>query len=290
VDYPVILGHEFSGVVEEVGDGVDAWSPGDRVTCETSAKICGRCVYCRTGRYHMCPDRKGFGALINGAMAEYISVREGILHRVPDGLSFEEAALTEPAAVMFNAMVVNARTVPGDIVVVIGPGPIGMMALQCARLCSPSATILCGQRRDESRMALAGAFGADHLVYTDEEDAGKLLAGLGDSLGAHTIVDAVGLSVTQKQAYAWARPGATVIKVGWDSRPLGESLDPLVAGNLTLQGTFSHTWPTWERLLALAEVGKIDLKTLGTPVPLESWEDGFRGMRNLEIIKSVITF
>ena len=95
VDYPVVLGHEFSGEIVETGAGVVDWAPGDRVVCETAAHICGKCSYCRTGNYHLCPERKGFGALINGAMAEYIVVREGILHRIPAEVSFTAASLTE---------------------------------------------------------------------------------------------------------------------------------------------------------------------------------------------------
>ncbi len=290
VDYPVILGHEFSGIVEAVGEGVEYWKSGDRVTCETSAYICGRCTYCRTGRYHMCPERKGFGALINGAMAEYVSVREQIIHHIPDELSFEEAALVEPASVAFNAMLTNSSIMPGDTIVVIGPGPIGMMALQIARLCTPAHLIICGLEKDIERMKLAANFGAEYTVYSDKEDLYDLLKQLGDGLGAHMVIDAAGFSSTQKQAYQWTRPAGTVVKIGWDSKPLDLSLDPIVAGNKRIQGTFSHNWPIWERVIALASQSKIDLKNLPEVFPYQKWEEGFTRMSNLKAIKSVITW
>jgi alcohol dehydrogenase/L-iditol 2-dehydrogenase len=290
VDYPIIIGHEFSGIIEEVGEGVEQWEPGQRVTSETSAVVCGRCEYCRTGDYHMCPDRKGFGALINGAMAEYVAVREGILHAIPDDLSFEEASLVEPASVAFNAILTNSSLTPGDTVVVIGPGPIGMMSLQIARLCSPANLILCGLEKDVQRMKKGAICGADYSIFTDKDDPKELIANLGDGLGAHMVVDTVGSSSTQKQAYSWTRPGGTVVKIGWDSRPLDISLDPIIAGSKRIQGTFSHNWPIWERVIALGAQEKINLKSIAEIFSSENWEQGFESMYELNVIKSVITW
>lgn len=147
VNYPVILGHEFAGIIEEVGEDVTDWKAGDRVTCETAAVTCGTCYYCRTGQYNFCPSRKGFGALYNGAMAEYIVVRQQILHTIPEMLSFEEASLTEPACVAFNACISISDIVPGDTVVIIGPGPIGAMCIQIAKLKSPYKIVVVGLKK-----------------------------------------------------------------------------------------------------------------------------------------------
>ncbi len=290
VAYPVILGHEFSGIIEEIGEGVHGWKVGQRVTCETSAVICGVCEYCRTGRYHMCPDRKGFGALINGAMAEYIAVREGILHAIPDNFTYEEAALVEPVSVSFNAMFSNSSLLPGDTIIIIGPGPIGMMALQVAKLATPAHLVLCGLKKDAERMKKGFLLGAEKVIYTDEQTPEDILSTIGDGLGAHMVVDTVGFTSTQKQAYAWTRPAGTVVKIGWDSRPLGISLDPIIAGNKRIQGTFSHNWPIWERIITLASQGKINLKAASEVYSCDDWEQGFKDMQDLKVIKSVITW
>ncbi|MDQ2810124.1 MAG: alcohol dehydrogenase catalytic domain-containing protein, partial [Chloroflexota bacterium] len=161
---PVILGHEFSGTVVEVGAAVRDFAPGDRVVSETAAYICGKCAECRTGNYNECPHRLGFGVLINGADAALVAVREGALHHVPAGVDLAAAALTEPLCVAYNALIVKSRIRPADVVVVLGPGPIGLMATQVARVAGASTIILAGLTRDAGRMAIGRTLGATHLV------------------------------------------------------------------------------------------------------------------------------
>ena len=114
VKRPVTLGHEYSGIVADIGSEVTLFKKGDRVVSETPSYICENCIYCRTGQYNLCPDRKGFGVLADGAMAEYVKSREAILHKVPDDVSFEKAAMTEPACVAYNAVAHHSRVRPGE--------------------------------------------------------------------------------------------------------------------------------------------------------------------------------
>ena len=123
VNIPVILGHEFTGVVSAVGKGVRGFREGDRVVSETAAYICGQCAYCRSGEYNLCPQRRGFGYGVNGAMADLVRVPARCLHRVPDAVSFEKAALTEPCCVAFNATCVHTRDPPGRFRSGPGAGP-----------------------------------------------------------------------------------------------------------------------------------------------------------------------
>src|SRR5919201_1573991 len=131
VDVPVVLGHEFAGTIARVGRSVRGFREGQRVVSETAARICGECLMCRTGRYNLCPKRKGFGYGIDGAMARTVRVPARCLHAIPDSLPFDIACLAEPHAVAYNAMCVNSTIRPGDLVVVLGPGPIGLL---CADL------------------------------------------------------------------------------------------------------------------------------------------------------------
>lgn len=288
VNYPVVLGHEFAGVVEEVGPGVDEWQPGDRVACETAAEVCGKCVYCRTGQYNVCPQRKGFGYGVNGAMTTYVVARKELLHRIPDGVSFEEAALTEPAAVAYNAVVEKSHPRPGDLAVVIGPGPIGLMALQVVRMFTPAHVIVVGLARDEARLELARHLGADQIVVADREDPVRAVREWGDGLGADLVVDAVGVQQTLRQSLEMVRPNGQITKIGWGRDPIGFSLDPLIAKAATLQGTFSHTWPTWERVLRLMAAGRINARAISETFPLTEWERAFRRMDSLAIAKAVL--
>lgn len=288
VNYPVVLGHEFAGEIAAVGPDVTEWQVGDRVTCETAAEVCGVCEYCRTGNYNVCPKRRGFGYGVDGAMATYVVARQGLLHRIPAGVSFEEAALTEPASVAFNAIVEKSRPRPGDLIAIIGPGPIGLMALQVARLFSPLYLVMIGLARDEARLELAQRLGADRIVVADREDAVRAVRQLGDGLGAHLVVDAVGVSETLRQSLELVRPNGQITKIGWGSAPVGFSLDPLIAKAATLQGSYSHTWPTWERVLQLMARGRIDARAISQTFPLEEWQAGFARMDSLAIAKAVL--
>ena len=164
VNVPVVLGHEFGGTVARVGARVRGFKEGDRVVSETAASICGQCVYCRTGEYNLCPQRAGFGYGTHGAMAEFVRVPARCLHHIPDSLPFERAALTEPCCVGYNAVVVKSRVRPGDVVVVLGPGPIGLIAAEMARISGAGTLIVAGMSQDAPRLAAARALGVTHAV------------------------------------------------------------------------------------------------------------------------------
>jgi L-iditol 2-dehydrogenase len=285
---PLTMGHEYAGTIVEVGAGVTRWQTGDRVTGETAAEICGRCSYCRTGNYNLCPERKGYGALYDGSMAEYMVVREGILHRIPEELTFVEAALTEPSAVAFNAVYVKSRVVPGDFVVVIGPGTIGLMVLQMVKLSSPSKVVMIGLGKDEARMKISGTFGADQLIYSDREDAVEAVKTYGDGQGADLVVDAVGIAATIDLSLKVVRPNGQITKIGWDPNPVGSSIDALVAKAATMQGSFSHTWTTWQRVLSLAANKKLDRGPMIKTFPMSEWLEAFQSMDNLSLAKAVL--
>jgi len=288
VNRPIVLGHEYAGMIEALGPGVTGWKVGQRVTGETAAEVCGVCVYCRTGNYNLCSVRKGFGALYNGSMAEYISVRQEILHRIPEGISFEEAAITEPAAVAFNAVFVKSKLIPGDTVVVIGPGPIGLMTLQMVRQASPANIVMIGLSKDKARLKLAESMGADRIVCADKEDPIPVVKELGDRMGADLVIDAVGLRATIRQSLSMVRPNGQITKIGWDANPYSETLDPLVAKAVTFQGSFSHTWTSWERVLSLMALKRIDTKSMISTFPVEEWEQAFSQMDGLKTAKAVL--
>jgi alcohol dehydrogenase/L-iditol 2-dehydrogenase len=289
IKLPLVLGHEFCGVVAEVGDGVTAFRVGDRVASETAAQVCGHCAYCRTGDYNLCPDRLGFGALIDGAFTRFVAVRPQILHRVPENVPDEHAALAEPICVAFNALVEKSAVDPGDLIVIQGPGPIGIMALQVARLCGAKPTVMLGMDADAGRLDVAKTLGADFTLNIQREDPLPLIESLGDGLGADIVVDCTGHSRALQQSLALVRPNGRIVKIGWGPQPLGFNLDPLVAKAVTLQGSFSHTYPTWERVLALLSAGLIDLApVIGGVYPLGEWQTAFANMARGTNVKSVL--
>lgn len=288
VNVPVVLGHEFAGVIEAVGEGVEGWHVGERVACETAAVICEDCAYCRTWRYNLCPQRLGFGYGVNGAMTRYVRVPTRILHRLPENLSFEDAAMTEPCCVAAHAVIECSQPRPGDLVVVFGSGPIGLLCLQMAKLFNPRKAILVGLSTDGTRLQMAEAVGADAILYADHDDIEAIVRREGDGLGADLVIDAVGSSAVLEPCLRITRPDGQITKVGWGPEPLGYSLDPLVGKNLRLQGTFSHSWGTWERVLTLMSAGKLKLAPMRRVFPLEAWREAFHAMEQRHTVKSLL--
>ncbi len=283
VNYPVVLGHEFGGRIVAVGNQVTGWQEGDRVVSETAAVIDGNSPLSRQGLYNLDPKRKGFGYGVNGAMTRYVRVPARCLHRVPDQLPFEQACLTEPCAVAYNAVLVNSLIRPGDRVIVIGPGTIGILCAAMAKLAGAEVAVL-GLDTDHGRLLVARQYGCDTVVGDATEWANRY-----DGLGADCVIDAAGHSATLALALKYVRPNGQITKVGWGPQPMNFSIDPLVQKNVTLQGSFSHNWPIWEKVISLLASGKLDVRPIiGGVWPLEEWRTAFNEMHSGKVVKSVL--
>jgi alcohol dehydrogenase/L-iditol 2-dehydrogenase len=287
VNYPCILGHEFSGTIVRSGSEVAHFKEGDRVVSETAAVIDEMSPLSRTGLYNLDPKRRGFGYGVDGAMTQYVRVPERCLHHIPDSLPFEKAALTEPCCVAYNAVCVNGRIRPGDSVLVIGPGPIGILCALMAKLSGAGPLIVAGLPSDRHRLSVARELGA---TATLEGGAQEYIKDLGDGLGVDVAIDASGTSVTLQMALEAVRPAGQIIKVGWGPQPVGFSLDPLVQKNVTLAGSFSHNWPIWERVISMIVSGQINLNSVISRVAgLDDWNECFEKMEEGEYVKAVLT-
>jgi L-iditol 2-dehydrogenase len=283
VNYPVILGHEFAGHIAAVGSRVSGWKEGDRVVSETAAIINQNSPMSRIGLYNLDPDRKGFGYGVNGAMTKFVRVPARCLHHIPDQLPFEQACLSEPCCVAYNAVAVNSHIRPGDRIIVLGPGTIGILCAAVARLCGAEVAIV-GLEGDRNRLCIAKQFGCETIVGDATEWARSI-----DGLGADFIIDAAGSSNTLQIALQLVRPNGQITKVGWGPQPLGFSLDPLVQKNVTLQGSFSHNWPVWEKVISLLSNGMLDVKPIiGGIWPITDWHEAFEKMHKGEIVKSIL--
>ncbi|MFC2156809.1 zinc-binding dehydrogenase [Acidobacteriota bacterium] len=290
VTAPVIQGHEFCGVIEEIGTGVLGWNVGDRVVCETSAQVCGECRWCSSGDYQVCSERKGFGYGVDGAFASFVVVRQEILHSIPNHIGFEEAALTEPFCVGHHTMKDMVQIEKGDSVVVIGPGPIGLTCLQFAKLEESERTILIGIEGDKERMVLAqNQKWADHIIFADQVDAVSRVKELTDGEGADVIADCAGNTEALSTALESARCFGQIVKAGWGPEPYNKSLDVLLRKSLKLVGTFGHNRSNWEAVLQLISKGRLDVKPLITSVlPLSCWREAFQQVEERKAIKIVL--
>ncbi|MGA7303459.1 MAG: zinc-binding dehydrogenase, partial [Rhodothermales bacterium] len=213
----------------------------------------------------------------------YVRVPARCLHHLPDTLEFQRAALTEPCCVAYNAVVNNGDVKPGDRVLVLGPGPIGMLCALMAQLRGADVAIV-GLERDRTRLEVASGYGLTTIIGSPSSWAME-----GDGLGVDGVVDAAGASAALKIALDVVRPAGWISKVGWGPDPLGFSLDPLVQKNVTLRGSFSHNWPIWEAVINLLATERLDVKPLiGGIWPLEKWHEAFDEMHEGRIVKAVL--
>ena len=283
VNYPVVLGHEFGGLITKIGDKVKKWKVGDRVVSETAAVIDNESPLTKAGLYNLDPTRKGFGYGVDGAMTKYVRTPARCLHHIPENLSFEEACLTEPCCVAYNAVVVNSKIKPGDKVLVIGPGTIGILCAVIAKICGADVAVL-GLESDRSRLDKLKNYNINSIVNNVSSWAKEK-----DGLGVDLVIDAAGVSKTLKIAMDNVRPNGQITKVGWGPQPLDFSLDMIVQKNIRLQGSFSHNWPIWEKVIQLLSAGTLNVKPIiGGVWSIEEWENAFSEMHSGKIIKSIL--
>lgn len=259
--YPVIPGHEWAGEVAAVGERVRGLAPGDKVVSEGFV-YCGMCGACRNGMTNLC--RAGYdevGFTRPGGFAEYVAVPAKLVHKLDPSSSLEEAALLEPTAVVADAFL-RTRPQPGYVAAVIGDGPLGLLAVQLARLHSPSAIVLIGSRED--RLELGRRLGATHAVHRKSEDAERLLR-LMDG-GADLVIEAAGATAAVEQSFQLARSGGTVALQGvaGSGKQVTLESDVWVVKHLTVLGTLGANTTAWEHTVRLFGAGLLDLAPLIT--------------------------
>jgi alcohol dehydrogenase len=253
-----ILGHEAVGTVEEVGAGVRDVRVGDRVLV-SCISACGTCRFCREGRYGQCLGGGGWilGHLVDGTQAEYVRVpfADTSTYRAPDGVSDEELLmLADIMPTSFEVGVLNGQVGPGDVVVVVGAGPIGLAAILTARLYSPA--LIVAVDKADSRLEAAKSFGADVTVNNDREDPHEVVRGLTEGLGADVTMEAVGVPETFELAAALVRPGGHVANIGVHGRPASLHLEDLWIKDVTITTGLVDTSST-ARLLKLLSAHQV---------------------------------
>ena len=187
VPIPVILGHEGAGVIAEVGEGVDNVSVGDRVGLEALFG-CGRCYNCLNGNKNMCTDWGHIGITCDGTFAEYVALPADLAHKLPDDVSFVDAAFLEPMSLTVRTLE-HVEPMVGDTVAIIGPGSIGMLHLQALKAAGAGKVIVIGLDQDKKRFEIAEKLGADHIINGSREDVVKRVRDLTNGLGADIVVE-----------------------------------------------------------------------------------------------------
>lgn len=232
---PIIMGHEASGVIEQVGPGVTEWRAGDRVTFDSTIS-CGRCFFCRRGQANLCDNRQVLGVSCDeyrrhGAFAEYVVVPETVLYRLPDGVSFVQAAMVEPVSVALHA-VGRAKIAINDTAVIVGAGMIGLFLIQALRLAGCGSVIAVDLVPE--KLDLARRLGADITLRSDQDDVPGAVRELTEGRGADLAFEAVGITPTVRLAIQTLRKGGTAVLVGNLSPTVELPLQAVVTQEITV--------------------------------------------------------
>jgi L-iditol 2-dehydrogenase len=273
VRFPVVPGHEWSGAVDEVGDGVSGFEPGDRVVCEGNIP-CLACPRCHAGETHLCRNYDAVGFTRAGGYGELVVVPARVVHHLPEHVSFDAAVLVEPGSVVLKALE-RARIQPSETVGVVGVGAVGAIAVTLARLHAPGTIVAYGLREEE--LELARSLGADHVVdvgSTDAEAKTRRLAGDGLDVVVETAgsVDALELSTRI------TREGGRIATLGiaGHGRELTLPADRIALRDLTVYGSVGYTATTWARMVDLVRKRVVELDPIVTHrFPLERFEEAF---------------
>ena len=270
---PVVMGHEFSGVVEAVGAGVEGYAAGDRVLSR-SVVSCGECRFCIAGMDNLCESSSLFGIHQDGGFAEYISVPQGLLYPIPEGMSFEEAALVEPLSNAVHFVNDITPVEPGDLAVVLGIGPIGLFSAQLLRLAG-AEVLMTGISVDTERFEIAGRLGLE-AVNVDEVDPVELVMERTMGRGADIAFVAVGAPSAVHQAVRLVRKRGHVTVVGIFPGDAALPMTTVVRREITLAGAYDARAENFEESIELIESGRIKAAELATHrFPLEEAERAF---------------
>lgn len=286
---PVVLGHEFSGVVVAVGPDVKKISVGDRVTSETTYKTCGTCPSCLSKDYNLCGNRQGIGTQINGSMAEYLVSREESVHILPDSVSLISASLTEPLACGVHAVIEKGNVKKGDIVCVFGAGAIGQMVAQVAK--SQGATvIIAGLTSDAERFDIAKTNGADITVDQSKEDLSALVNKVTNNVGVDVAFECSGAIAAANKALEITRRKGKVIQMGvFSDEKAPIRVDYILHREIEYVGSRSQKPSSWRTSIELMKAGLVIPEKIVTLISdLKDWREAFDASIRGEGVKAVI--
>ena len=252
---PVVMGHEFSGVVVEKGARAgEEVEVGDRVTAEPSIHLCGRCIYCRSEHYNLCPERRVLGYWYDGCFAPYCNVVNA--HKLPESVSFEAGATTELLACCVHAVSEQVGVSAGDFVVITGPGPVGLFAALVA-LAEGATVLVCGTSGDGQRLRLAEELGVHYVVDVEAGDAVQRVRELTSGYGADAVVECSGAPAAMEMGLNLVRKRGKYAQMGLPGKPVEIDFELIAYKEIEVKGALAQRRPVWQRALKLMEQGLV---------------------------------
>lgn len=288
---PVILGHEFSGVIAEVGQAVKGWKVGDRIVSETRTGSCGTCYVCQSGFPQVCEQKRPYGIGVNGAYAKYVAGPARLLHRLPDSIPFEVGAVVEPTAICVTSLLERSQLRAGETVVITGPGPIGLISLAVAKSAGARVLAITGTSADEGvRFEKARELGAEVTIVVDREDPVRRILEMTDGLGVDLLIETSGNGRAISQAFEMVRRLGRVCAIGISGKEVVPiPYDRGIFKAIRYDFCFSSSWTAWETTIGLLSKGILPLEKIIThKLPLEKWEEAFHLLENLQAAKVIL--
>ncbi|MBO0451746.1 MULTISPECIES: zinc-dependent alcohol dehydrogenase [Enterococcus] len=286
---PLVLGHEFSGIVDAIGEEVTNVQVGDLVTSETTFDTCGECESCANKEYNLCLNRKGLGSQVNGSFAEYVLTREESVHILDERISLLAASITEPIACGVHASLEKAQVEKNDVAVIVGPGPIGLCLSQVLKSVGAKVIVI-GITQDTERLKTAKELGADRVIDSLKEDAAAVIKEVTGGKGADYCFECSGAAPAIKNVFDYLKQKGTLVQMGVFSKNLNElDMNSIVQREMNVIGSRSQKPSTWHLTLELMREGKIDAERLITKIyPLDKWEEAIEQVMAGNEIKVVL--
>lgn len=276
-----IIGHEYAGTVAAVGETVDELRVGDRVAVEASYG-CGRCRNCRVGNYTACLNygnrsrgHRANGFTTNGGFAQYAANHINTVHRIPDSIGFDEAALVANLGCILYGFQTTGGYVVGDNVAIIGPGPLGLVSVGVARALCAHKVFLVGTR--DSRLEMGRTMGADRLINIHREDPVKVVREETGGIGADLVIESSGAKEGLQTALEMTKRMGKVLLVGFPEEPVSANFALMGTRNIHIYSVRGEGWANCARAVSLLSQGRICLKPLTThSFPLDDIEEAFK--------------
>ncbi len=288
---PVILGHEFSGEIIELGPNCSHYKIGERVVGEPHTKHCGVCYLCRTGNVQVCPEKRSPGWGINGCMTKYLIMPEKLLHRIPDEMDYDTAAVIEPTANAVHDVIERAAIVPGDFVVVIGPGPIGLLAGLTAKASGARHIVMAGAPPDEGlRLDKAKELGFETVLNVAKESIVDTVMQLTNGIGADMVIECSGAPAAIAGTPELVRKKGKICAIGLTGgRKVEFPWEKASFKVLDIVFGMSTSYTSWDRAINLVAKGLLPAeKVISHRLPLEKWEYAFNELEEQRALKVIL--
>ncbi len=288
---PVALGSENAGTIVRVGKSVVGFKEGDRVLSELVYSSCQACYWCHTGQYSRCGKAIILGRGVDGSFAEYYKANSRFLHRIPDGLSIEKAAMTEDLGVCISAFDQYGTFRVEDKVAIFGPGPMGALSLMLAKKAGVGHTVMAGLSSDQSRLDLCTTLGSDLNVCLDKENFEEISKNVTNENGYDVVVLAAGAASAVELALKTIAKNGRLIVIGVPGDDITVPWHLLVQKTITINSTWGASrWQDWEKALNCIATGSIPAEKIITHTfPLESWEESFKAFDSAQACKVMLT-